>query len=87
MLRWVAGLGVGRTRSKTDRRTATQPEENGWQLTFHVFDYNQDFFELGTTTDPSGGSPTAGAPKSRAPRRRPAGLWGNHGYEAKYVMA
>ncbi|MBD3943782.1 DUF1254 domain-containing protein [Microbacterium sp. NEAU-LLC] len=57
-----------------------------WSQTLHVFDYNLDFFEVGTKDEP--------AWKIADPRRRigeravaaKAGLWGNHGYEAAYVM-
>ena len=29
------------------------PERNGWNLTYHVFDYNLDFFEVGALDDPA----------------------------------
>lgn len=57
-----------------------------WSQTLHVFDYNLDFFEVGAKDD--------AAWKIADPARRigeravaaKAGLWGNHGYEAAYVM-
>ena len=86
--RCATGLARGHERLEDDAaRTATQPERNGWTLTCHVFDYNLDYFELGTIDDARNGrSPTATARYvTRAPAAR-GGLWGNHGYEAAYAM-
>jgi hypothetical protein len=62
------------------------PKQNGWDLTYHIFDYNLDFFEVGTLDDerwklPDG--PIRYLVRAAAAR---AGLWGNHGYEAAYPM-
>ena len=64
----------------------TNPIENGWSLTYHVFDYNLDFFQVGALDDetwklPDG--PMRFAQRALAAR---GGLWGNHGYEAAYAM-
>lgn len=62
------------------------PVVNGWQLTYHVFDYNLDFFEVGAIDDPAW---KIADPKVRIAQRAAAaraGLWGNHAYEAAYVM-
>ena len=58
----------------------------GWQSALHVFDYNLDYFEIGTID----------APEWKIPDRKQAyvtraiaargGLWGNHGYEADYAL-
>ena len=59
---------------------------NGWHLTFHVFDYNLDFFEVGALDDDRF---KLTDPKVRLVERAGAamgGLWGNHAYEAAYVM-
>lgn len=57
---------------------------NGWHQPFHVFDYNDDFFEVGTIDSPEWRI----ADRARAIGLRAAaamgGLWGNHGYEAAY---
>ena len=47
-----AGRGTRRT-SLHQALTAggSSPEVNGWKLTFHVFDYNLDFFEVGALDD------------------------------------
>ncbi len=68
------------------RSGAGSPKVNYWAMTLHVFDYNLDFFEVGTidadewkVTDP----------EVRLFLRAAAalgGLWGNHGYEAAYLM-
>ena len=63
------------------------PEVNGWKLTYHVFDYNLDFFEVGALDDSRWKLP---GPEFRYLVRALSargGLWGNHGYEAAYAMA
>ncbi|GAA4481512.1 DUF1254 domain-containing protein [Rhodococcus olei] len=58
---------------------------NGWQQPFHIFDYNDDFLEIGTIDAPEWRI----ADRARAIGQRAAaamaGLWGNHGYEAAYA--
>jgi hypothetical protein len=64
----------------------TNPEVNGWKLTYHVFDYNLDYFEVGTIDDPQF---EIADPRQRIGTRAAAaqgGLWGNHAYEAAYIM-
>jgi hypothetical protein len=57
----------------------------GWQMTTHLFDYNLDYFEIGTVDSPEWKiADRAGAYAARAVVAR-AGLWGNHGYEATYA--
>ena len=59
---------------------------NGWQNTLRVFDYNDDYFEIGTLKDPQWLIPDRKiAYVTRAVAAR-AGLWGNHGYEANYQI-
>ena len=62
------------------------PEVNGWKLVFHAFDYNLDFFEVGALDDPQY---KIDDPNLRIAERAAAavgGLWGNHPYEAAYIM-
>ena len=64
----------------------TSPIQNGWSLTYHVFDYNLDFFEVGALDDDAWkleDGPMRYAQRALAAR---GGLWGNHGYEAAYAM-
>ena len=64
----------------------SSPIVNGWKLTMHVFDYNLDFFEVGAIDDPEF---KLEDPKVRYVERAAAasgGLWGNHAYEAVYIM-
>lgn len=64
----------------------SSPVVNGWQLTMHVFDYNLDFFEVGALDDPEF---KINDPQLRLVTRAAAakgGLWGNHAYEAVYIM-
>jgi len=59
---------------------------NGWKLTFHAFDYNLDHFQIGALDDPAF---KITDPKMRIVERAAAaagGLWGNHAYEAAYIM-
>ena len=52
----------------------------------HVFDYNLDYFEVGALDDPQF---KIADPKVRIVERAaaaPGGLWGNHAYEAVYIM-
>jgi hypothetical protein len=66
-------------------RTAAKPV-NGWQDMLHVFDYNLDWFEVGTLDAPEWKvADRARAYAQRAVAAR-AGLWGNHGYEADYQL-
>jgi hypothetical protein len=63
-----------------------QATVNGWSQTVHVFDYNLDFFDVGAVDDPAW---QITDPLERLATRAvaaKAGLWGNHGYEAAYLM-
>lgn len=56
----------------------------GWQSAMHLFDYNNDFFEVGAIDAPEwkiGDRTKAYATRAVVAR---GGLWGNHGYEADY---
>ena len=57
---------------------------NGWSSAMHAFDHNVDHLGLGTIDAPEWKS----ADRTRAHLTRAAaarlGLWGNHGYEARY---
>lgn len=64
----------------------SSPEVNGWKLTLHAFDYNLDHFEIGVLDDDRF---KMSDPKLRIAERAAAalgGLWGNHAYEAAYIM-
>ncbi|WP_027500306.1 DUF1254 domain-containing protein [Rhodococcus sp. UNC363MFTsu5.1] len=57
---------------------------NGWHQPFHIFDYNDDYFEVGTINSPEWRiNDRAKAIGLRAAAAM-GGLWGNHGYEAAY---
>ena len=81
------GAAIAAAQEKLVRflREGEVPMSNGWQLPFHAFDYNQDFFEVGTLNEPAY---TGMEPSERYVRRAAAalgGLWGNHAYEAAYA--
>ena len=81
------GLAANRQRMETALAQDATATVNGWRLTYHLFDYNLDFFEVGTLDDPEW---KIADPKIRYIQRAlaaRAGLWGNHGYEAAYAMS
>ncbi len=83
----AAGLAAGKEKMDYAMTHGASPKVNGWTLTFHAFDYNLDFFEVGALDDPRW---KMNDPTVRYIERALAaqgGLWGNHGYEAAYVMA
>jgi len=82
-----AGLEEGRSELERALRNSPAPKQNGWSLTYHMFDYNLDFFELGALDDPRWKMDVDARTRYllRAGAAR-GGLWGNHGYEAAYAM-
>lgn len=61
------------------------PIVNGWNLTYHSFDYNLDYFEVGSLDDPKF---KISDPQRRIVQRAGAalgGLWGNQSFEAAYI--
>lgn len=58
---------------------------NGWNLTYHSFDYNLDYFEIGSLDEPRF---KIADPAQRLVQRAGAalgGLWGNQAFEAAYI--
>jgi hypothetical protein len=81
----AAGQQAAQNKIEELLKSAVKPV-NGWQNSKHVFDYNLDYFELGTINDPEwiiADRKVAYVTRALAAR---AGLWGNHGYEANYQM-
>ncbi|MBF4587159.1 DUF1254 domain-containing protein [Curtobacterium sp. VKM Ac-2887] len=84
--RLAAGLDAGRAALEHALTSGASPQVNGWKLTLHAFDYNLDFFEVGALDD---NRFTITDPELRIVERAAAalvGLWGNHAYEAAYIM-
>ena len=82
----VAGLAQGRQRMEDTLAHGPSREQNGWKLTYHIFDYNLDFFEVGALDAEQwklDDGPARYIERALAAR---GGLWGNHGYEAAYAM-
>jgi hypothetical protein len=81
----IAGAKAGQAKiEELGKQTQATPE--GWQVTTHLFDYNLDFFEVGTLDAPEwriADRTTAAVTRAVVAR---AGLWGNHGYEADYAL-
>ncbi len=82
----IDGQKAGMESINAEQHSTTIAKSNGWLLTYHIFDYNDDFFELGTIDS----SEWRIADRKFAYLQRSAsargGLWGNHGYEAAYPM-
>ncbi|UYM07703.1 DUF1254 domain-containing protein [Solicola gregarius] len=82
-----AGLERGQAGMEQALKHNRSPRHNGWSLTYHLFDYNLDFFEIGALDEPAWRLDIE--PRDRYLERALAargGLWGNHGYEAAYAM-
>ncbi|MGS2807101.1 DUF1254 domain-containing protein [Nocardia sp. MW-W600-9] len=80
------GLTTGEQRLADALTHGPSVEANGWQLMLHSFDYNLDFFEVGTIDDDHF---KIADPEQRIMTRAVAaksGLWGNHAYEAAYFL-
>ena len=81
-----AGLAAGREHMEQALKLGAGPRQNGWSLTYHIFDYNLDFFEVGALDEGQWKLPDdANRYLTRALSAR-GGLWGNHAYEAAYAM-
>jgi hypothetical protein len=86
----VAALDEGQTLAheylEEASRRGDNAEVNGWQVNFHIFDYNDDYFEIGALDD----SHWRNADREQARLLRAlsarGGLWGNHAYEAAYIL-
>lgn len=82
----IAGQAAGQEALENALSSGNGPSDNGWMLTYHLFDYNVDFFEVGTIDSPEWKI----VDRARAIGERAAvalgGLWGNHGYEAGYAI-
>ncbi len=82
----IAGLEAAKAHLEASLTAGSASAVNGWTLTTHLFDYNLDYFEVGTIdSDEWKIADRSAAFAARAFAAR-AGLWGNHGYEAVYAM-
>ncbi|HYO88494.1 MAG TPA: DUF1214 domain-containing protein, partial [Candidatus Limnocylindrales bacterium] len=81
----MAGQKAGQDKIEELIQT-TSKTANGWQNTKNLFNYNTDFFEIGTINAPEWKiADRKTAVVTRAVMAR-AGFWGNHGYEATYQV-
>ena len=81
----AAGYALGKDALESALRTSGTLTDH-WAVNLHVFDYNLDFFELGAIDAPEW---KLNDPRTRYAHRAAAalgGLWGNHAYEAAYIM-
>jgi hypothetical protein len=68
-----AGLQQGKDGLEQALKHTPSPKRNGWDLTYHVFDYNLDFFEVGAWMTPPGRSTSSRGAAICFARGRPAG--------------
>jgi hypothetical protein len=80
------GAKQGKAKLEAAITHGSGPVQNGWSLTYHVFDYNNDYFEIGALDDPQWRIADLDAARLIRALAARAGLWGNHGYEAAYAM-
>jgi hypothetical protein len=81
----IAGAKAGQDTIETLAKGGTPPA-SGWASGMHYFDYNTDYFGVGTVDAPEWRiDDRARAYATRAAAAR-AGLFGNHGYEANYEI-
>jgi hypothetical protein len=80
------GLATGREYLERNLRSDAVPRQGGWNLTYHAFDYNLDFFEVGALNDSRWKLPDRPERYLHRAAAARGGLWGNHGYEAAYAM-
>ncbi|MDV9187691.1 DUF1254 domain-containing protein [Streptomyces sp. SR27] len=81
-----AGLQAGRRLVEGGLMGGAHAPGTGWELNIHAFDYNRDFFEVGTLDDPQWIIKDDEAAHLQRAGAARAGLWGNHGYEAAYAI-
>ncbi|MEV0119279.1 DUF1254 domain-containing protein [Streptomyces sp. NPDC050844] len=81
-----AGFAAGKEQVEHATTQGESPEQNGWKLAYHAFDYNADHFEVGTLKDPQWVCRDRELGRVMRAAAARAGLWGNHGYEAAYAM-
>ena len=62
-----SGLADGKAALQKALVSGASPQVNGWKLTFHAFDYNLDFFEVGALDDDRFKSGTRSSASSSAP--------------------
>jgi hypothetical protein len=79
-------LATAKQKMEEALRGNTSPIQNGWSLTYHVFDYNLDSFEIGALDDDAWKLPDGPMRYAQRALAARGGLWGNHGYEAAYAM-
>jgi hypothetical protein len=80
------GLVAAKQKMEEALQANTSPIQNGWSLTYHVFDYNLDCFEIGALDDDAWKLPDGPMRYVQRALAARGGLWGNHGYEAAYAM-
>lgn len=78
------GLERGRDQTEEAATTGHAALVNGWTNDLHLFDYNLDYFEVGTLDCPQWTMPDRDSAHRMRTVAARTGLWGNHAYEAVY---
>lgn len=80
------GLVAGRARIDAMAMSTESSAPGGWESGLHMFDYNREFFEIGTIDDDAWKIADPDEAELMRAFAARAGLWGNHAYEALYPM-
>ncbi|GAA3151985.1 DUF1254 domain-containing protein [Streptomyces rectiviolaceus] len=81
-----AGFAAGKEKVEYESTHGNSPEQHGWKLTYHAFDYNADHFEVGTLKDPQWIYTDRELGRMARATSAHTALWGKHGYEAANAM-
>lgn len=82
-----AGFAAGKEQVEHASTHGASAQQNGWQLTYHAFDYNADHFETGTLKNPQWICADRELGRMLRATASHTALWGKHGYEAAYALA
>jgi len=82
----AAATVTGKDKLTRVLRAGIGPRVNGWSSALHTFDYNTNYFELGTLDEPTWRINDPGRARLTRSIAALGGLWGNHGYEAAYFL-
>ncbi|MGW0903572.1 DUF1254 domain-containing protein [Streptomyces sp. NPDC002853] len=82
-----AGFAAGKERVEQAAADGSGPQQNGWKLAYHAFDYNADHFETGTLNDPQWICADRELGRMLRATAAHTALWGRHGYEAACALA
>ncbi|MFG2649304.1 DUF1254 domain-containing protein [Streptomyces sp. NPDC048436] len=77
-----AGYAAGRRKVEETSAELADQRQNGWNLSYHAFDYNADHFEVGTHKGPQWVYTDRELGRQIRAASTHTELWGSHAYEA-----